>query len=261
MKNVKLTFNDGISGYIEALNFIFTKKLWFYFFFPLVLNLLLFILGFRLVDELSTSINEWVNSFLTDPEGEFGWLISLLNSVIYWVVWLTTKVVFFIIFSYIGGYATMIILSPVLAIISEKTASIITGKKYPFDILQLTRDIVRAILIALRNMLIQLGFLIGFFIISLIPIVGWLISFVGNFLIASYFYGFAFIDYTNERNRLSLKQSIQFVRTNKWFAIGIGTIFALCFMVPLIGGIIASFACIVSVVSATIKIEKAKLKN
>ena len=155
----------------------------------------------------------------------------------------------------------MIILSPVLAIISEKTASIITGKKYPFDILQLTRDIVRAILIALRNMLIQLGFLIGFFIISFIPIVGWLISFVGNFLIASYFYGFAFIDYTNERNRLSLKQSIQFVRTNKWFAIGIGTIFALCFMVPLIGGIIASFACIVSVVAATIKIEKAKLKN
>ena len=98
MKNVKLTFNDGISGYIEALNFIFTKKLWFYFFFPLVLNLVLFILGFRLVDELSTSINEWVNSFLTDPEGEFGWLISLLNSVIYWLVWLTTKVVFFIIF-------------------------------------------------------------------------------------------------------------------------------------------------------------------
>jgi len=110
-------------------------------------------------------------------------------------------------------------------------------------------------------MLIQLGFLIGFFIISFIPIVGWLISFVGNFLIASYFYGFAFIDYTNERNRLSLKQSIQFVRTNKWFAIGIGTIFALCFMVPLIGGIITSFSCIVSVVSATIKIEKAKLKN
>ena len=261
MKNGKLTFNDGISVYSEALNFIFTKKLWFYFFFPLVLNLVLFILGFRLVDELSTSINEWVNSFLTDPEGEFGWLISLLNSVIYWLVWLTTKVVFFIIFSYIGGYATMIVLSPILAILSEKTASIITGKKYPFDILQLTRDIVRAILIALRNMLIQLAFLIGFFIISFIPIVGWLISFVGNFLVASYFYGFAFIDYTNERNRLSLKQSIQFVRTNKWFAIGIGTIFALCFMVPLIGGIIASFACIVSVVAATIKIEKAKLKN
>ncbi len=233
----------------------------FYFFFPLVLNLVLFILGFRVVDELSTSINEWVNSFLPDPEGEFGWLISLLNSVIYWLVWLTTKVVFFIIFSYIGGYATMIVLSPILAILSEKTASIITGKKYPFDILQLTRDIVRAILIALRNMLIQLAFLIGFFIISFIPIVGWLISFVGNFLVASYFYGFAFIDYTNERNRLSLKQSIQFVRTNKWFAIGIGTIFALCFMVPLIGGIIASFTCIVSVVAATIKIEKAKLKN
>ena len=240
MKNGKLTFNDGISGYSEALSFIFTKKLWFYFFFPLVLNLVLFILGFRLVDELSTSINEWVNSFLTDPDGEFGWLISLLNSVIYWLVWLTTKVVFFIIFSYIGGYATMIVLSPILAILSEKTASIITG---------------------LRNMLIQLAFLIGFFIISFIPIVGWLISFVGNFLVASYFYGFAFIDYTNERNRLSLKQSIQFVRTNKWFAIGIGTIFALCFMVPLIGGIIASFACIVSVVAATIKIEKAKLKN
>ena len=40
-------------------------------------------------------------------------------------------------------------------------------------------------------------------------------------------------------------------------SIGIGAVFALCFMVPLIGGIIASFACIVSVVAATIKIEQA----
>ena len=65
MKNGKLTFNDGISGYSEALNFIFTKKLWFYFF--LVLNLILFIPD-STCDELSTSINDWINSFLTDPE-------------------------------------------------------------------------------------------------------------------------------------------------------------------------------------------------
>ena len=261
MNKENLTFSDGLNGYVEAIGFIFSKNLWYYFFIPLILNILLFIFGFQLVDVLSDYINEWINSFFTDSDGGFSWLLSILNSVIYWIVWLTTKVLFFIIFSFIGGYATMIILSPILAILSEKTASIITGKKYPFDILQLTRDVVRAVLIALRNMLIQFAFLIGFFIVSFIPVVGWLISFIGNFIIASYFYGFAFIDYTNERNRFSLSESTKFVRKNKWFSIGIGAVFALCFIVPLIGGIIASFACIVSVVAATIKIEQANLKN
>ena len=77
-------------------------------------------------------------------------------------------------------------------------------------------------------MMLQLLFVIGFFVLSFIPVIGWIISVVGNFFAAAYFYGYAFIDYTNERNRLSVRDSSKFVRKNMWFAMGLGSIFALC---------------------------------
>ena len=69
-------------------------------------------------------------------------------------------------------------------------------------------------------------------VIGFIPVIGWLISFLGNFVISSYFYGFSFMDYTNERQRLSLKDSIAYISNNKGLAIGIGSVFVFCFFIP-----------------------------
>mgnify|MGYP005705077159 FL=1 len=45
-----------------------------------------------------------------------------------------------------------------------------------------------------------------------------------------------------------------------WFAIGLGSIFALCYLIPFIGSFIASFVCVVAVVGTTIQLEKKNLK-
>ena len=95
--------------------------------------------------------------------------------------------------------------------------------------------------------------------LNIIPIIGSIAAFVGNLLVSSYFYGFSFIDYSNERNKLSVKESVQFVRKNKGLSVGLGMIFSICFYVPFIGVIVASFLAVVSTVAATLAVlEKDK---
>lgn len=77
-------------------------------------------------------------------------------------------------------------------------------------------------------------------------------------IISMYYFGFFMIDYTGERYRLSIKQSVKFMRNNKGFAIANGLIFYLILMIPLLGLLVApSYA----VVAATIGVEKVKEKE
>ena len=95
--------------------------------------------------------------------------------------------------------------------------------------------------------------------LKIIPITGSIAAFIGNLLVSSYFYGFSFIDYSNERNKLSVKESVRFIRKNKGLSVGIGMIFSFCFYVPYLGGIVASFLAVVSTVAATLAVlEKDK---
>lgn len=260
MKNYFYTFKTGLVGYKKAFRFITKNKLSYFFLFPLILNFILFLFGIQAVDYFSEKINDYFITLFFSESYDPSWWNSLLSSVVYWTVWIVSKILFIYIFALVGGYLTIIILSPVFTILSDKTAEIITGKKTEFKFVQLLKDVVRAVLIALRNMIIQLCCSILFFIISLIPIFGWIISIIGNFLLSSYFYGFAFMDYSNEREKLSIKESILFIRKNKGFASGVGSLFSLSFFVPIIGGITASFLAIVCVVNATIGVEEMKEK-
>tara|TARA_B100001758_G_C18248706_1_gene524622 strand:- start:121 stop:900 length:780 start_codon:yes stop_codon:yes gene_type:complete len=246
----------GLGYYPKALSFIFDNGLWFYFIFPLILNLLLFFLGLSTIgfisDSLSDKIIFWIFGQETDT---LSWFLKFFEWLIEHILYL----LFLFLLTSFGGYITIIILSPVLTFLSEKTAEIVTGEKVPFDILQFTRDIVRAVLITFRNMFLQLGLTIALMFLNIIPIIGSIAAFVGNLLVSSYFYGFSFIDYSNERNKLSVRESVKFVRKNKGLSVGLGIVFSFCFYVPFIGVIIASFLAVVSTVAATLAVlEKDK---
>ena len=255
MKENFLAFKLGFNGYGKALSFMFKNRLTYFFLFPLLFNLLLFILGIQAVDYVSENINNYLLDLFFKENTVSNWWSRFLNSFIYWTIWIVSKIIFVFIYAIIGGYLTLILLSPVFTFLSEKTAEIITGKKTKFNLIQFLKDLFRAILIALRNMVLQLCYSVLLFLISMIPVFGWIISLLGSFLISSYFYGFTFMDYANERNKLSIKESVLFVRKNKGFAIGVGGIFSLCFFIPIIGGILASFLAIICVVNATLGVE------
>ena len=266
MKKLLNQFGTGFSSYGKATTFIFKNGLWYYFIFPLLFNILLFVGGVSLINNATDLSIDWaMNQFNElNPEGIWGDILNWTRESLSWIIWIIFKIVFFYIFLLFGGYISLIALSPILTYLSEKTEEIITGNKYPFDILQLTRDIIRAVLIVVRNMCIQTLWVILFFIISFIPIIGWIVSFFGNIIISSYFYGFSFMDYTNERNKLNMKESIKHIKDNKGLATGLGFIFLLCFMIPFLGSIIASFISVIAVVAATMTMlenQKPKIES
>lgn len=244
----------GFRTYFNAIGFIFSKGLWWAFLIPLAMNILLFIGGYTFIESVTKNLQDWIVGIVGLKESTF-FLSGLLTGVLGGVVWLLLKVMFFFMFAFWGGYITLILLSPLFAYLSERTEEIISGKKYPFNPDQFMRDIVRGILISFRNLFIQTGWMILFFILGFIPVVGWFGALV-LFIISAYFYGFAFIDYTSERRKMKIRDSVQFVRSNKWLAIANGTIFSLFLILPFCGVLFSGFAAIVSVVAATMAVNE-----
>ena len=128
-------------------------------------------------------------------------------------------------------YFVIIFLSPVLAVVSEKIEAILTNNTYPWNFMQLVKDIKRAIRLNIRLILFE------YTIILIVILIGSFLDGVANFIlvyaipmvIGFYFYGFGFIDYINERRRLNISQSIHFVSKHKGLAFALGSIYSLCF--------------------------------
>lgn len=240
----------GLKAYGEAFSFIRRHQLGYYFLFPLALSILLVVSGWQGTTWLTTQALEQLNSTLDLEQWAF-WGASILVYVIKSFIWLTFRILFLLIITYLGGYIIIILMSPVYALLSEKTAALLTQTEIPFSLNQFIYDIIRGILLAIRNLLIETGLTILFLIFSFIPIIG-LASAPAMMLITSYFYGFAFIDYSLERQHYGIKQSIRTINNHKGEAIGIGLPFTLVLSLPFIGSFTAAFLSIPAVVAATL---------
>ncbi len=247
-------FRLGLQTYTESFNYIFQKRLGWFFLFPLILNILIFWLGWDYMDTLSDSIQQQLRLWLNLNQESF-WGSSMLQSLLNGFIWLIFKILFFLLFAYFGGYIIIILLSPVFSHLSEKTEQLQTGRKYPFNFRRLLHDIIRGTLIALRNIAIEIFFTVVLFFCSFIPFVGW-ISPIVLFFISAYFYGFSFMDYAIERKQLNLSQSIHFIKNNKGVVIANGFVFSLTLLIPFVGIFLSSFMAIIAVVSGTIAVNK-----
>ncbi len=252
-------FGKGIGAYGKALSMLFTKQLWWFLLFPIAFNIIMMIASWLGIVSLADAAEAWAKGATQFNDDSFflaEYLQSssgFISSAVGWAVWFISKALFFVLYGMFGGYIIIMLMSPVFAILSEKTEEMLTGNEYPFNGDQMMRDVVRGVLIAFRNMFIEFGYMIVIFILSFfIPVLGGILGTIILFFIAAYFYGFAFIDYTNERRRMTLKQSVQFMRANKGLAIGNGIVFAAAMFIPLCGNLIAGFVAIVSVIAATI---------
>jgi CysZ protein len=131
-------------------------------------------------------------------------------------------------------YLIVIVLSPLLTYLSAATERKITGKKQLFSLQQFIHDVKRAVRLALRNMMWQYAILaILFFIGTLIwgkvihsPVI--YIMYVTSF----FYYGFSFMDYTLERQKLSIYESVIFVRKHRVLTLLIGASYSLLILVP-----------------------------
>ena len=95
-------------------------------------------------------------------------------------------------------------MAPVMAYLSEKTEQILTGKAFPFNLGQFMKDVFRGIVMALRNLVIELFLTACLLLLAFVPVIGISSTFL-IFLVESYFLGFSMLDYYYERKRYTIK--------------------------------------------------------
>lgn len=165
-------FLTGIQAYGKAFGLLFSRRFWWFLLFPVVTLMLLFVGGNLLVsyagEGLYGLIEDWVRG-LVDGISWLAWVGDATNIFIRIVL----KVVYFFLFIAFGGYIVLIIMSPVYSWLSERTEAYLTGREYPFSWRELVREIVRGILIALRNMFVQLLLSVFFFFFLLCRLSVW----------------------------------------------------------------------------------------
>ena len=243
----------AFQSYRDAHRFIKENKLWKWIVIPGIIYTLLFFAGIYFF---------WVTSntamkFILQASGVKAWLDSMHDnwlSYLFILGQIMMHLILLLFYFSLFKFFFLIIGSPVFAYLSEKTESIMEGKDYPFSFKKLMADILRGIRIALRNMVWQTVYLLTIFILSIVPVAGWIAPMVALF-VECYYLGFSMLDYSSERNNINYSQSIQFVGRHKGLAIGNGMIFYAMHTVPILGWI---FAPSYAVVAATLSIIKAR---
>lgn len=245
MSSFSRQFFLGIKSHATAYQLIKEHGLWSFFIWPILLSFLILWAGAEAIDSLATGSIDYIKSLIWDEEKPDGfWAKSM-----YYFVWFLFKILFVYTYYLVNKYLVFIILSPVLAIMSERVDRKITGRDFKFSVVQLYKDVLRGIAIALRNLFMEYSATLILLLVSVfIPVLAPLYP-IAIFFIASYFYGFAFLDYNSERYRLSFKESVTLIRKNFALAVGLGTVFSLFFLIPIFGGIIAP---VLSCVAATV---------
>ena len=244
---------EGIESYRTAIGLLSKHKLWKYVVLPGLISIAMAI-GLIFV---TMGILEYLGKLDYTPgwldeglSGVGGWLagVSWLEKPIAWLsrfsagfakvlsVLISTGILLFL-FKYI----IMVVIAPFMGMLSEKVESIQTGNPPPKTTAkQFVQDIIRGLRIALRNIVRELFFTLVFMLFNgLIPLVGSIISAVAIFWVQAYYAGFGNMDYTLERRRFSVRDSVRFVGTHKGLAVGNGAVFLLLFLIPVVGWFLA----------------------
>ena len=211
-------FKIGLNAYVKAIPFVIKHRFWMYFFVPILIFILINYLGFYFKD---------LQHLYKAPE-EAGFF----KSVYYFFV---SGIFLMLSFTFLNffRYIILIIISPLLSIISEKTERKLTGNTYSFSITQLIKDVKRALNLNIRNLFWELSIVLV--VILTLKIIDLFYPLNDSFsyyfrvicmeCVAFYYYGFGFIDYIMERLKMNHKESILFVRNHRGLAIALGLVF------------------------------------
>ena len=206
----------GLRSYWKAIRFIHREKLYWYIPIPAILMLMIYKFGDVIRSHHISLSTENMNSIV------WGMIILLMEIMIGMTLMKFSK------------YLVVIILSPLLSHLSQKSERILTGNEYDFDLDQLFRDIKRGFRIAIRNIVWHYFF---FIILLVVAYLGWEKPeespvFYLTFILGFFYYGFSFLDYVHERLRWNIDESIRFVRKHRGLAVSIGMIYSLMILVP-----------------------------
>ena len=238
----------GIKAYIGTFKLISQLKLWKYFAIPILISLvtalLIGVTAYGLSDNIGSFIAKLWNwetglETFTAISGFFGGaLIVVLGFILY-------------------KHIVMALSAPFMSPVSEKIEAHYLGHKaHKHRNTSFKDQLWRGIRINVRNLFKELLLTIPILIIGFIPVIG-TISTVLLFLLQAYYAGFGNMDYTLERH-FNYKDSLNFVKNHRGYAIGNGIIFMLFLLIPILGVILVLPFSVTAATSQTVSILKEK---
>lgn len=240
IKNIVL----GIKEYAGALELISKLKLWKYFFIPMLISVLTFVFigieAYALSDNIGTFIAkiwiwDWGKETFTGISNFIGAIVVIIIGLILY------------------KHIVMALSAPFMSPVSEKIEKHFYGDvTHKHRNTTNTQQLIRGIRINVRNLLRELLISLPILLLKFIPLVN-IFSTILLFAVQAYYAGFGNMDYTLERH-LDYKQSINFVKRNKGFAIGNGLIFMLFLLIPVVGIIIVLPLSVTAASTKTLKV-------
>lgn len=238
----------GIRSIGEAFILILEHWLWIYFSFPVLFSAAIFFGGEKLFEHIQ-SINIQSEIQHLKYEADFNDIKFEgfpTESEEMKLLLMAVQIIAVVVSLKLSKYIILILTAPVMTILSSRTEFLLTGNKYPFNFNQFIHDLYRGVNFAIRNLFRQMVIIILWYLLTLIfPYLN-KFTFPFIFCIGSFYYGASLMDYTNERRRMSLEESIRFIKRHSGIAISIGMVFSLLFFIKYIGIIIAPIVCIIA---------------
>lgn len=256
-------FGRGVTSHGTAIKFVAKHKMWAYFVVPLILSVILVAVGFFSIWSIGDGVRdlfmEYVSPYTESSNEDDSAILSFLAWLLGSILGFIFKIILILLVLKFLRYAILIIISPVLALASERVDEIMSGKEYPFEFGQFIKDVFRGIAVSLRNMLFETLIFLGVLLISWIPVVN-LAGTAFLMLIGWYFLGFNMMDYTHERRRMSISQGKHFTRRHKGMAMGNGMVYTILLYIPFLGFTIAPVLSVIAATIATLeKLEEKKV--
>lgn len=243
---------SAFASFAEAHRFVIKHRLFRYIIGFGILFLLIFLgyilIAWQLMGSGFEMIREW--HVLQNWQANFPWLKWPILIIQY-----TLQVIVILLLSFVYKYVVLVIGSPLFSILSEKTEELAANRKTDFSFAQLIKDIARGLQIAGRNLIRQSGFTLFFLVLSFVPVIGWL----STWIIARkdwYYYGFSMLDYSCERHRMNAKESVKFIKRHNILATINGLVFYLLLLIPILGALIAPSYCVIAATLAFLKIQE-----
>ena len=242
LKEINFTFNN----YMKAFKFIGQNKLKKFYFIPGIINIILITSFYFLSKFIGGALVEFASNLLG------GNLNSFIQFILKFIIYLTIFAIYYLIYKTL----ILIVLSPFLSYISERTESIITEKTFNFSLKDNLYFIKRGIIVTLKSFLREFVMTCIILLLFFIPIVNTAIPIL-LFIVQSYYIGFSFIDYTLER--YDFETGTNLIRQNYIFFLINGGLFTILLFIPLIGIFIAPLVTAVATTTGTlVLIEESK---
>lgn len=241
---------SGLFAFGKAHRVIFEHKYWSFLILPGILSslyvILLIVLGYIYFPGVSGYINQnWMPGFLS------GNVMATITAIFLWLV-----LIFLLYMTY--KHVILILLAPILSHLSERTENDVYNRPSPpFSAAQMVKDIWRGLVLNLRNLFLSLILTLLAWLLVFIPVVGAVVSMVLIILIQSYYGGFSLMDYTLERRRYSVSESIEFSKNHRSLATGLGGGFMLLALIPIVGWFTApTYGTVAATLAALEKMER-----